>query len=147
MGGSMAGGRPCTKIDLTAEERKKLEAVARKRTAPYREVVRARALLMAADGVATTRIAEVIGVDPSKISIWKREFLVRRVDALVDRKRSGRPRRFSPLGAGSGSSLCLPETLGSGDQADGSIHPRPDGGASDVLASTGCSARGHGSRR
>src|SRR5262245_37767202 len=105
----MAGGRPSVKIELTAEERKVLEAGARTRTAPYREVAGARALLMAADGKLNIEIAKVTCVDPSKISIWKREFLQRRIGALVDRQRPGRPRRFSPSRASGGDPLCLPD--------------------------------------
>lgn len=90
-------GRPQVQIHLTKADRRQLEARARQRMAPHCEVLRARALLMAADGKPRGEVAEAIGVDPSKISHWKRDFLQRGVDALKDRKRSGRPRRFSPV--------------------------------------------------
>jgi hypothetical protein len=116
----MAGGRPPSlKIELTAEERKVLQARARQRTAPYREVVRAQALLMAADGKRGTEIASVVRVDPAKISNWKREFLQRRLGALVDRKRPGRPRRFPPLCESGSGSFCLPDS--------GQTYPRTSG--------------------
>jgi hypothetical protein len=43
-------------------QRDALEVLARSRTAPYRQVQRAKALLLAADGVANSRIGEQVGV-------------------------------------------------------------------------------------
>ena len=50
MGNERSGGWPAVPIELTAEERQELERVSRLRIAPYREVLRARALLFAAAG-------------------------------------------------------------------------------------------------
>jgi hypothetical protein len=105
----MAGGRPGMKIELTHDERVHLQARARQRTAPHREVIRARAILMAADGKHNTEIAHLTCVDPSQVSRWKRYFRERRTDGLVDRQRPGRPRRFSPSSESSGGPLCLPD--------------------------------------
>jgi hypothetical protein len=97
-------------IHLTEEDRRRLDARARQRTAPHIEVLRARALLMAADGKPRSEVAKAVGVDPSKVSHWKRDFLQRGIDALKDRKRSGRPRRFSPLSSSCCCALRLSET-------------------------------------
>ena len=48
---------PVPALSMSAGQREVLESVARSSTAPHREVVRARALLMAADGLANTAIA------------------------------------------------------------------------------------------
>lgn len=51
-----------------------LESLARSQTAPHRQVVRAKVLLMAADGEANTRIAEKTGVTPVTVRTWRTRF-------------------------------------------------------------------------
>ena len=46
----------------------------RARSAPHRQVQRAKALLLAADGVATTRIAEQVGVTAVTVRAWRNRF-------------------------------------------------------------------------
>lgn len=46
---------------MSVAERDMLETLMRSQTAPHRQVVRAKVLLMAADGQANTRIAEEAG--------------------------------------------------------------------------------------
>ena len=48
--------------------------MARSQCAPHREVVRARALLMAADGLANTAIARALSVSPASVSGWRARF-------------------------------------------------------------------------
>jgi len=66
--------RPVTALLMSAGQREVLESVARSQSAPYREVVRARALLMAADGLANTAIAESLSVSPASVSSWRARF-------------------------------------------------------------------------
>src|SRR3954453_17408543 len=49
--------RPVPALLVSARQREVLESVARSQSAPHREVVRARELLMGADGLASTAIA------------------------------------------------------------------------------------------
>jgi transposase len=51
-----------------------LESLSRSRTAAYRDVQRAKALLMACDGFATTRVAAGIGVSPATVARWRESF-------------------------------------------------------------------------
>ena len=51
-----------------------LEALSVSRTAAHREVQRARALLLAADGVANTRIASEVGVTATTVRAWRSRF-------------------------------------------------------------------------
>jgi transposase len=51
-----------------------LEALAKSSAAPHREVLRARALLMAAEGVANDRIAAELGVSATSVRSWRRRF-------------------------------------------------------------------------
>ena len=51
-----------------------LESLARSQSGPHREVVRARALVMAADGLANTAIAAALSVSPASVSSWRVRF-------------------------------------------------------------------------
>ncbi|MFN2628637.1 MAG: IS630 family transposase [Gaiellaceae bacterium] len=67
--------RPATAaMAMTKGQRKVLEALSRSRVAARRDVQRAQALLIAADGVANTRIAEAVGVSATTVASWRRRF-------------------------------------------------------------------------
>jgi transposase len=51
-----------------------LEKLAKSQTATHREVTRAKALLLAEDGVANTAIAWELGVSPSSVTSWRSRF-------------------------------------------------------------------------
>jgi len=51
-----------------------LESLARSSSAPHREVLRARALLLAGDGVANDRIAAELGVSATSVRSWRQRF-------------------------------------------------------------------------
>jgi transposase len=51
-----------------------LEKLLRSHTAPDRDVQRARVLLMASDGFASTRIAEEVQIAPATVSRWRERF-------------------------------------------------------------------------
>ena len=48
--------------------------LSKSRTAPFREVQRAQALLLAADGVANYLIAAQVGVSPATVTLWRSRF-------------------------------------------------------------------------
>jgi transposase len=62
-------------MPLAVSQREVLEKLARSRTAKHRDVQRARALLLAADGVANTRIGAEVGVSPTSVSNWRERFI------------------------------------------------------------------------
>src|SRR6187397_1331044 len=66
--------RPVPALLVSPGQREILESVARSPSAPHREVVRARALLMAADGLANTAIARALSVSPASVSGWRTRF-------------------------------------------------------------------------
>ncbi len=92
---------------LSDEDRHRLEAVARKQTAERRMVVRAWIVLAAADGEENIRIADRLGVALNTVIKWRKRFFEDGMDGLADRKRSGRPRTFSPSGDGRGQTTRL----------------------------------------
>jgi transposase len=67
---------------------------ARAYTAPFAEVVRAKIVLLAAQGVANTTIAARLSLDVDVVSRWRKRFVEEGLAGLGDRKRSGRPRSF-----------------------------------------------------
>ncbi len=65
---------PSAPLAVTDEQRSVLEKLIRSHTAPHRDVQRARALLMASDGFANTRIAREVGVAPMTVKAWRERF-------------------------------------------------------------------------
>jgi transposase len=61
-------------LELAEGQRSTLEILTKSTTAPFREVVHARALLLAVDGVANTRIAEQVGVSAMTVRAWRSRF-------------------------------------------------------------------------
>jgi transposase len=59
---------------MSAGQRESLTVLARSSTAAHRQVERAKVLLMAADGVANSRIAATIGVTPVTVRSWRDRF-------------------------------------------------------------------------
>lgn len=67
--------RPATPaLALSEAQRETLLALSRSTTARHREVLRARALLLAGDGLANTVIAGRVGVAPSTVKGWRARF-------------------------------------------------------------------------
>jgi transposase len=69
-----------------------LEVLARSTSAPHREVVRAQALLLAADGLANTAIAARLGVSPASVVSWRERFGIEGL-AKFAQVRKGRGRK------------------------------------------------------
>ena len=65
---------PAAPLAMTAEQRAELETIARSTSRPHREVRHAKALLMAADGVANSEIAERVGVGRGSVLAWRSRF-------------------------------------------------------------------------
>ncbi len=65
---------PAGALVVSRGQREVLETLSVSRTAAHREVQRARALLLAAEGVANTRIAANVGVTPMTVRAWRMRF-------------------------------------------------------------------------
>lgn len=94
-------------IELTHEERQILERRAREYTSPYRDVMRAKIILRAADGWENKQIGEALDTPRPVVSKWRERFFRLRLAGLEDRPRRGRPSGFSPSDRGSGESPGL----------------------------------------
>ncbi|MDZ4063446.1 MAG: helix-turn-helix domain-containing protein [Coriobacteriia bacterium] len=85
-------------IELSVEERRVLEDRATRYTLPYRDVVRARIVLMAAQGLRNDQIAEKLSARREVVSKWRKRFAESRLSGLEELPRAGRPALFSPSG-------------------------------------------------
>src|SRR5436190_10823890 len=85
-------------ITLHADERRKLESLARRYTSPYRDVVRARIVLYAAEGWDNDEIAARLDTPRQIVSKWRKRFFEHRLAGLEEQPRRGRPAGFSPSG-------------------------------------------------
>jgi transposase len=81
-------------ITLSDADRAELQRRARCYTAPHAEVVRAKIVLLAAEGLENTVIAARLDVHVGVVSRWRKRFAQEGVAGLADRQRSGRPRVF-----------------------------------------------------
>ena len=66
--------KPAAALLVSESQREVLSALSVSRTAAHREVQRARALLLAADGVANTVIATRVGVTAMTVRSWRKRF-------------------------------------------------------------------------
>lgn len=94
-------------ISLTNEEERRLQDVARKYTSPYCEVVRAKIILYAAQGLENTEIAARLDLPRQIVSKWRKRFCEERLGGLVERPRRGRPSLFTSRGRGRGQGSGL----------------------------------------
>ena len=84
------------RIVLTQEERGALEAIVKKYTSPYCNVMRAKIALLAADGLGNKQIGARLDLPRQIVSKWRKRFFEERLAGLEERSRRGRPRAFSP---------------------------------------------------
>lgn len=85
-------GRPRQPLTVTDEEREVLERWSRRPKSPHSIAQRARIVLLAADDMSNKDVAEKVGVNPATVLKWRKRFLERRLDGLIDEPRPGAPR-------------------------------------------------------
>ena len=83
-------------VVLTAEERGILEDRSRQYTSPYCDVIRAKLVLLAAEGLGNDVIARRLDLPRQIVSKWRKRFFEQGVGGLDELPRQGRPRVFSP---------------------------------------------------
>lgn len=88
-------------IVLTRQEQEKLEIRARKYTSPYRDVIRAKIVLLAAQGLSNDVIAMRLDTPRQIVSKWRKRFALARLPGLEEQPRGGRLALFSPQRRGS----------------------------------------------
>jgi transposase len=83
-------------LELSAEQRHELEARARKYTLPYRDVIRAKIVLLAAQGLDNDEIAARLDTRREIVSKWRKRFFEQGLPGLEELPRGGRPVVFPP---------------------------------------------------
>src|SRR5215470_20012995 len=81
-------------ICLGDTQRAELESLSRRATAPFRLVLRARVVLLAAEGLANCVIAGRLGICEDTARKWRRRYCEQGIGGLADAPRPGRPRVF-----------------------------------------------------
>jgi len=79
-------------IELSGEERAQLEAWTRRRTSAQALAQRSRVVLLAAEGLKNTEIAERLEINRAMARKWRSRFAEQRLEGLLDEPRPGRPR-------------------------------------------------------
>jgi transposase len=73
---------PAAALSLSDGDREILTRIAGSQVAPHRQVLRARVLLSAGEGVANSRIAEQVGVSVSTVRLWRQRFVADGISRL-----------------------------------------------------------------
>ena len=73
---------PAKALSLTVEDREVLESWAGAYSTPQQVAKRARIILLAAEGIANTHIAEAVGVSRPTVLEWRKRFLTEGVETL-----------------------------------------------------------------
>ena len=83
-------------MNLSSEERQALQSIARKYTSPYCDVIRAKIILLADEGLSNDVIASRLDTPRQIVSKWRKRFALARLPGLEAQPRGGRRARFSP---------------------------------------------------
>src|SRR5690242_3609194 len=94
-------------INLTEQERAELEARFRTYTLPYRDVARAKIVLLASRGLGNDRIAAHLDMPRQIVSKWRQRFYRQRLAGLEEQPRGRRPARFPPQRCGRAQGVGL----------------------------------------
>ena len=88
-------GRPKAELTLTAGERETLERWSRRPSSAQALAQRSRIVLACADGEANKAVARRERVTEQMVGKWRKRFVDRRLDGLLDEPRPGRPRTIT----------------------------------------------------
>jgi transposase len=83
-------------VNLSSGERQMLESMARKYTSSYCDVIRAKVILLADEGLSNDVISSRLDTPRQIVSKWRKRFALARLPGLEAQPRGGRKARFSP---------------------------------------------------
>src|SRR4051812_41786610 len=82
-------------IELDDVERAELERWTRRPSSAQALALRARVVLLAAEGLKNTEIVQRLGIRHASVRKWRNRFAAQGLDGLSDEPRPGRPRTVS----------------------------------------------------
>lgn len=91
----MRTGRPKAELTLTEEERERLQQWSRRPKSSQALAQRSRIVLECATGKNNQQISDELGVTPHTVGKWRRRFVAKRLDGLLDEPRPGTGQRLS----------------------------------------------------
>ena len=103
----MAGRKKTYQVEVNEKQRKFLNEVVAARKSPHAEVQRAKIVLTCADQPdwSDAQVAAEVGCSEGQVRKWRKRWC--QTLRLKEAPRSGRPRVFSPSGAGASDRLGL----------------------------------------
>lgn len=90
----MGIGRPKSELKLSEEEQTTLESWMRRRTSAQALAQRARIVLLCAAGKSNAEVSSEMKVSKKMVGKWRRRFISKRMDGLLDEQRPGAPRKI-----------------------------------------------------
>jgi transposase len=91
----MRRGRPTVELKLSDDERTVLERYVRRGTTAQRLAMRARIVLLCADGLENKKVARRLRTSANTVGKWRMRFVEARLDGLLDEPRPGAPRKIT----------------------------------------------------
>ena len=91
----MPRGRPLPPLVLSLSERDTLQRWVGRRKTAQALALRARIILACARGRSNNNVSAEVGLGSQSVGKWRRRFLERRLDGLLDEPRPGAPRKIT----------------------------------------------------
>jgi transposase len=91
----MRTGRPRKPLEITEEERKKLQLIARRPKSGQAMALRARIVLGCLQGMSNSEVARKLQITSPTVGKWRERFREFGLDGLLDEQRVGAPRKIT----------------------------------------------------
>ncbi len=91
----MRAGRPTPQLELREEEHRILSSWTRKSKCPQALALRARVVLLCAEGLSNTEVSGRLHLTLQTVGKWRQRFIEKRIEGLMDEPRTGTPKRLT----------------------------------------------------